>query len=485
MAPRARASGRESDPLIDAGAKSRASEGGVENASRTSAWRWVLATRGRRWTASALAMCACVVGAFVHSYYVAPHTLIRVMNTYVLGTPTREIKFRVFVCGIPEDLYAKHLPWPICRVKLVGCPGGGASCYHWRFAQGIEMPMHPENRGVFEITTSRYGTGDVFGFGAIEAGCNVADEARCQADGSHADCKSGDVCDHRYDSGTHYATEMHNSRVNTTCWKDDPTRCSSASPGWHPIRSHKPGSHHCFTVMDKWYNRVIPPRVREISYVWGTCDHEPRNPDACVNWALPNVCDLLGEPASDQPIEEPQNCKLSDGTNAPDGTTCRIMHKKPGIKSMSVEGDCCNGECCALGNVCDISDGPGNGFCRKIDEVFPTNHAICVDPWYPQTYGVCTQSCGSGNGDCDRTCMDAKAKGYEVDCDENGAGNRKCLCSNVGGHTANECQNSANPGYKCCTCKSITGQGTAKIITDGKDHGLNYGQTKKEERVPA
>jgi len=450
--------------LIDAPAKSRASErGDGENGDRASAWRWVFATRGRRWTASALAMCACVVGAFVHSYYVAPHTLIRAWNTHVLGNPTREIKFKLYICGIPRDLYDKFLPWPVCRVKVVGCPGGGASCYHWRFAQGLEMTAIPENRGIFELTTDRYGTGDVFGFGAIEAGCNVADEERCQK-GSHADCKGADACDHRYDSGTQHATEAHNKRVNTTCWKDDPERCSSASPGYHPTRSHKPGSKYCFHRMDKWYNRIIPPRVKEISYVWGTCDHEPRDMDDCVNYALPSVCDLLDK-TQDEPIEQTSQCKVN-GENSPDGTVCRIKHEHAGIESMSVESDCCGGVCCPMGQWCDKA----KGACSPVEETLPADNAVCVNPDFPETHGVCTQSCGTGNSDCDATCAAAETAGYELDCDPtNGQGlakgKEKCKCNNVGGHTANECQNSENPGYKCCTCMSIKSQGKARIYT--------------------
>ena len=81
---------------------------------------------------------------------------------------------------------------------------------------------------------------------------------------------------------------------------------------------------------------------------------------------------------------------------------------------------------------------------------------MCSNPKPSDAYGVCTQSCGSGNNDdCDKTCDAAQKAGYTIDCDIGGTGNKKCLCSNVEGHTVDECQYSKNPGYKCCTCKSI------------------------------
>ena len=96
--------------------------------------------------------------------------------------------------------------------------------------------------------------------------------------------------------------------------------------------------------------------------------------------------------------------------------------------------------------------------CEPVAATLAATDMACPDPWYPQIYGVCTQSCGSGNPDCDLTCGAAQDAGLTLDCVLGSTGADKCLCSNVGGHTANECQNAANPGYKCCTCKSIVGQ---------------------------
>lgn len=262
------------------------------------------------------------------------------------------------------------------------------------------MPPLTRNRNAFELKTSAYGTGDVFGLALIEAGCSADDEARCQADGTHKSCKKGNVCDHRYDSGTHFATNEDSSTTNTTCWKrGDGKRCSSASPGYFPIVSHKPGSKYCFKAFgDKWYNRVIPPSVTEISYVWGLCDKEPADVEACANRDLTSVCEMI-ETTSDDTIEKEAICKLSDGKKAPDGTPCRVKHPELGSESMSVVGDCCAGDCCPTNFMCNKD----TGGCAPISTTLPDDEGICSDFLYPETSGVCTQSCGSGNGDCDKT----------------------------------------------------------------------------------
>ena len=367
-----------------------------------------------------------------------------------LGTRTRSITFRVFTCGIPEAIYNAHIPWPICRVKLVGCPGGGASCYHWRYAKGLEMAPLSDKRDVWELTTDKFGTGDVFGFAVIEAGCNVADEAACTA-GRDGKCKDNNMCDHRYDSGLQRATT--HKHANITCWaenapKDRGYRCASHSPFFN--LQH--GQDKCFRKMGEWYNRIVPPKTSVVSFVWGTCLHEPTGADGLCAADAPGLCTLLDTvDPSGGIIQAPLGqCSLPDGSDA-DGIACKITHAAPNSKEYSVEGSCCRGSCCADGNVCSTT----NKQCRPIASMLTGNTAMCSDPWYPQTYGVCTQSCGTGNGDCDDTCLAAQASGLQLDCTPGTTGPTACRCSNVGGHTANECQNSANPGYKCCTCKSI------------------------------
>jgi hypothetical protein len=331
------------------------------------------------------------------------------------------------------------------------------------------MTPTTENRNVFEVTTDRFGTGDVYGFAVVEAGCNVADEATCER-GPDGDCKDGNMCDHRYDSGTMGPTHLKHKRANITCWESE--RCSSASPMYKPIRSHKPGGHRCVAVYgDTWWNRVVPPTGNRLQYVWGTCMTEPEDPSACAERELPNVCTLLEttQPV-EQPIEDPARCSTADG-NAQDGTVCRITHDKPGVKSMSVESTCCGGTCCPFGEVCNKD----TSACEPIAATLESDDGMCPDPWYPQIYGVCTQSCGSGNPDCDLTCQAAADAGLTLDCVIGGSGNDACRCSNVGGHTANECQNAANPGYKCCTCKSIVGQPNNNEMNENRGNGHGRG----------
>jgi hypothetical protein len=62
---------------------------------------------------------------------------------------------------------------------------------------------------------------------------------------------------------------------------------------------------------------------------------------------------------------------------------------------------------------------------------------------------VCTQSCGSGNADCDKACVKAIA---DEACVAGGKGSTKCKCRATGG-TASQCPGFPNPGYKCCECK--------------------------------
>ena len=434
---------------------------------------------GRARRALAWLVGACLVGALVDEVTRPPYAWIARFNRYVLGRPGRQITFRVYGCGVPQNVYDAFVPWPICRVRLAGCPGRGASCGHWRYADSLEMTPMNAAKNIFEVTTSIYGTGDVFGFALVEAGCNVPDETACER-GSDKDCKTKEYCDHRYDSGTRHAERAAHPQSNTTCWEGgNGERCSSSSPFWHPVR-HRHGRHrrHCYQRFGKWWNRVVEPRKSVIEYVWGTCMRQPEDPAACGNADLPTACALLNETREDGTrIEQPNNCVKSDNSPAPDGTVCRITHKKPGIKSMSIEGNCCNGVCCNAGEMCDRN----TDSCQPIGPTITSGNGICTDPWYPQIYGVCTQSCGSGNTDCDLTCQAAASKGLNLTCTP-GDPNNRCICSNVGGHTANECQNEANPGYKCCTCKSIqksTNNGWGPNNNPGQNNGQNNGRNNR------
>ena len=49
-----------------------------------------------------------------------------------LGSGVSPVTFTVHLCGVPDDVWNRHVPWPVCRVKLVGCPSTG-NCWHWRY----------------------------------------------------------------------------------------------------------------------------------------------------------------------------------------------------------------------------------------------------------------------------------------------------------------------------------------------------------------
>ena len=77
-----------------------------------------------------------------------------------LGDAPVNRTFTVHTCGIPQPIIDKHLPFTICRAKLVGCPGGGgASCRHWRYEEGLEMTPTGTASNAFTITTDTYHAG--------------------------------------------------------------------------------------------------------------------------------------------------------------------------------------------------------------------------------------------------------------------------------------------------------------------------------------
>ena len=373
-----------------------------------------------------------------------------------LGTGTSPVTFTVHLCGVPKEVWNRHVPWPVCRVKLVGCPSTG-NCWHWRYHQGIEMTPTDASRNTFTVTTSEYGAGDSFGFALVEAGCTTEDEAPCVGDREDAPefCKTSELCDHRYDSGTaQYTTAPGDPQFeghNVTCWKDK-QRCSSASPFFFMNYEQRtclrePGG--------PWFNRVLPgDAVAQGAYsaVWGSCESEPTGEAAtkCMNAAgKESMCPALEKPIATRadPVEPDGGC-----FGKPDGTFATIEHTEPGFESVELTATCCGGEACGPGKVCLV-----NGQCGAIDPMPAPGFTGAVCPsGNDDVPGMCTQSCGTGNGDCDQTCaVAAEMSGYALDCVVGGSGNDKCRCSNVGGGTAEECMFFPNPGWKCCTCMSL------------------------------
>ena len=381
-----------------------------------------------------------------------------------LGTGTKPITYTVHLCGVPEDVWNRHVPWPVCRVKLVGCPNG-AACWHWRYHQGIEMSPVDDSRNAFTITTSEFGPGDTFGFAVVEAGCTVEDERECVGPelDQPARCKRLDLCDHRYDSGTFdplaLTSDPNYDGHNITCWNGD-TRCSSSSPfAFLPYEKRTcigaPGG--------PWFNRVLTRahvKAGEYSAVWGSCASEPEGAYAkiCMNTAgVQSLCPLLERPIveRDEPEVEPCAGKV-------DGTVAVLVHPTPGSDDVEIKATCCGGNACPENQMCLT-----NGQCGRAEPQRST--AVCVSgEAFPST-GVCTQSCGTGNDHCDKTCEDAAAStpDAELDCVIGGKGKNACRCSNVSGGTKDECPFFPNPGWKCCTCQSLKLLGASSPLRGG------------------
>lgn len=53
------------------------------------------------------------------------------------------VTFTVHLCGVPESVWNAKVPWPVCRVKLVGCPQNDGNCGHWRYHQGMDGVIIP------------------------------------------------------------------------------------------------------------------------------------------------------------------------------------------------------------------------------------------------------------------------------------------------------------------------------------------------------
>ena len=429
-----------------------------------------------------------------------------------LGTGTKPVTFTVHLRGIPDHVWNRHVPWPVCRVKLVGCPSTG-DCWHWRYHQGIEMSPVDDTHNVFTVTTSELGAGDNFGFAVVEAGCTVEDEIACSGpeEDQPEQCKNEALCDHRYDSGTfdtHTLPQDHDARV-ASCSNGE-TRCSSFSPfAFIPVEQRTcvgaPGG--------PWFNRVLPQAsvdVGEYSAVWGSCASAPEGAyaDSCMNTAgLDGMCALVETQTVRRPRPKPPgNVACGSGIGFPkEGICAEHCGARSCDKTCQAAVDAGLGELdCVIGGTgndrCECSDGDEEMddecpaltrrdwkccTCRSLrrkprpalpppeapepakppvpspppakplaPSPPPPPPATCVSgAVFPPT-GICTQHCSARS--CDQTCQAAADAGYgELNCVIGGTGSDKCRCNNVGGGTADECPLLSNPGWKCCTCMSL------------------------------
>lgn len=385
----------------------------------------------------------------------------------------RPVTFTVHLCGLEEGLWDRHVPWPVCRVKLVGCEKNDESCAHWRYHEGLEMTPTDESLTAFTITTDRFDAGDTYGFALVEAGCSAADDAQCEK--FPGKCKDGDLCDHRYDSGTSDQSVLDlpddEESKRVTCWRGGES-CSSASPFAHlPLEKRWCLKH----PEGQFLNRVLPAKAvarGSVSHVWGSCDVEPMGESAerCIERShVKAICNILGE-VSDEPI-------VRDCAGVSDGRGCQFRHPTPGIDTVTVHSTCCDSTCCPYGSVCSTVSGkcipipePATYSRHTPSQNVPTADAVCVSGVRKAGIdipGVCTKSCGTepiddgglGLSDCDHTCKALEDSGmYVLDCVPGGGEGDECRCSPVVGEEVDECElfPPQGQGFKCCRCMSAS-----------------------------
>ena len=239
------------------------------------------------------------------------------------------LTFRVNICGIPPAVRANQAPWPVCRVKLVGCPGGRSnpskpySCGEqgWRVSRTLDMTPEKEGDfGVFTVSTNIYGPGDEFAFVLVNPGCDdaaIEQELRSRSvsggvvgGGSNGgiDGGSGGACEMRFDSGHTLGNHLrYPGRNAVSCWSPDGSTVENGGGGGgsgdagfsgSALRQIGKGESLCHSVApptpnagcllrreahypEGAFHRVVPSSGTDVEFVWGTCDAAPRSSGWC------------------------------------------------------------------------------------------------------------------------------------------------------------------------------------------------------------
>ena len=255
-------------------------------------------------------------------------------------TKTETLAFRVNVCGIPPIMRQNQAPWPVCKVWLVGCPGGapcgirsgnlkdGDEGFKPAWTHRADMtPADPGHLSIFEHVTDALAPGDEFAFMIAKPSCSDEQlDAAVAAGDTYADPTGR--CEVRFDSGHPMGNHVRNpGRNEVTCWAGSQSSGSQSSgvgslpgvgtrgPGAAvPVtsaadlarlgagdavcRSRSPTSPEEMCVVRRGssdpantFRRVVPPPTesdtstddvaRAVEFVWGTCDASPRSAAWC------------------------------------------------------------------------------------------------------------------------------------------------------------------------------------------------------------
>ena len=277
----------------------------------------------------------------VHADATGPSAEMEASETGTHTKTAETLAFRVNVCGIPPIMRQNQAPWPVCKVWLVGCPGGapcgirsgdlkdGDEGFKPAWTHRADMtPADPGRLSIFEHVTDALAPGDEFAFMIAKPSCSHEQlDAAVAAGDTYADPTGR--CEVRFDSGHPMGNHVRNpGRNEVTCWAGSQSSGSQSSgvgslpgvgsrrgPGVAvPVtsaadlarlgagdavcRSRSPTSPEEMCVVRRGssdpantFRRVVPPPTesdtstddvaRAVEFVWGTCDASPRSAAWC------------------------------------------------------------------------------------------------------------------------------------------------------------------------------------------------------------
>ena len=123
----------------------------------------------------------------VHADATGPSAEMEASETGTHTKTAETLAFRVNVCGIPPIMRQNQAPWPVCKVWLVGCPGGapcgirsgdlkdGDEGFKPAWTHRADMtPADPGRLSIFEHVTDALAPGDEFAFMIAKPSCSTS-----------------------------------------------------------------------------------------------------------------------------------------------------------------------------------------------------------------------------------------------------------------------------------------------------------------------